>query len=267
MRIYIVFYVILILLGCGSQLSHAGQGGTSVSLDRFTAHKIDHILALRQAAPHATPGEVIDLISRQFLGTPYAADRLIGSATVPEQLVIDFRALDCFTYLDYVEALRHARSRSDFVQRLVRTRYAGGDISFLHRKHFFSDWAYTAPALALDVTGTVSPHAVRVRKNLNARADGKQYLPGLPDIERDITYIPSRYVDAELLKHLRTGDYIGIYTNRAGMDVSHVGIYILTRKGPMLRNASSLKANRKVVDSPFLAYVRSKPGIVVYRPR
>lgn len=276
MRIYIVFYLIFALTGCVDQLSHharkamqvhAAQSGTSVTLDSFTARKIDRILALRHASPHAPPGQVIDLISRQFLGTPYVANGLIGSATIPEQLVIDFRAMDCFTYLDYVEALRHAQSRTDFVQRLIRTRYVGGEISFLDRKHFFSDWADRAPALVLDVTAKISPHAVHVVKNLNDKTDGKPYVPGLPDVEREITYIPGRYIDGELLKRLHVGDYVGIYTNRAGLDVSHVGIYVVTRKGPMLRNASSLKANRKIVDSPFLAYVKSKPGIVVYRPR
>ncbi len=35
----------------------------------------------------------------------------------------------------------------------------------------------------------------------------------------------------------------------------------------MLRDASSKKANMKVVDSPFLEYAKHTPGIVVLRPR
>ncbi|WP_146674791.1 N-acetylmuramoyl-L-alanine amidase-like domain-containing protein, partial [Salmonella enterica] len=31
------------------------------------------------------------------------------------------------------------------------------------------------------------------------------------------------------------------------------------------RNASSLAANRKVVDTPFMEYMHSRPGIVVLR--
>jgi hypothetical protein len=34
----------------------------------------------------------------------------------------------------------------------------------------------------------------------------------------------------------------------------------------MLRNASLRVANMKVVDSPFLAYIKSVPGIIVLRP-
>ncbi|WP_348537582.1 N-acetylmuramoyl-L-alanine amidase-like domain-containing protein [Nocardia cyriacigeorgica] len=35
---------------------------------------------------------------------------------------------------------------------------------------------------------------------------------------------------------------------------------------PVFRNASSLSADSKVVDAPFLDYVRSTPGILVLRP-
>lgn len=55
--------------------------------------------------------------------------------------MIDFRGLDCFTYIDYVEALSTARSEGEFVQRLVDIRYVDGNIAFPQRKHFFTDWA------------------------------------------------------------------------------------------------------------------------------
>ncbi|WP_254614929.1 N-acetylmuramoyl-L-alanine amidase-like domain-containing protein [Burkholderia pyrrocinia] len=66
---------------------------------------------------------------------------------------------------------------------------------------------------------------------------------------------------------LRTGDLIGIYAKADGLDVTHVGFFVETNDGPMLRNASSEKANMKVVDSPFVEYVKNTPGIVVLRLR
>jgi hypothetical protein len=45
----------------------------------------------------------------------------------------------------------------------------------------------------------------------------------------------------------------------------HVGIVVRHDGQVWFRNASSLAANRKVVDSPFLEYMRAKPGIVVLR--
>ncbi|MGO4743832.1 DUF1460 domain-containing protein [Serratia quinivorans] len=240
------------------------------SMDNDTLNKLNALLALRANAPaeeRQNNGRMIDLLSRPFLGTPYVANRLIGSQETPEQLVIDFRGLDCFTYIDYVDALRQANSQADFVQRLIQIRYAHGDISFLQRKHFFTDWSHQAKTNVTDVTATLSPHAVTLVKNLNEKSDGSHYLPGLKNVRRSITYLPSEFIDDKVLAQLHTGDYVGIYTNLPGLDVTHTGIYIMTANGPVLRNASSRKENMQVVDSPFMEYVQATPGIVVLRAK
>lgn len=239
-----------------------------LNLDAYTSKKLDAVLEARTNKSYLDKGQMIDLVSGAFLGTPYRSNMLVGTANVPEQLVIDFRGLDCFAYLDYVEALRRSTSQQDFVRNLVQVRYKGGDVGFSNRKHFFTDWAYgTAYPVADDITAQISPGAVSVRKRLNERSKGNVYLPGLPVVERSMTYIPSRLVDSQVVSHLRTGDYIGIYTPLPGLDVTHVGFFIMTDKGPVLRNASSRKENRKVMDLPFLDYVSEKPGIVVFRAK
>lgn len=238
-----------------------------VNLDDFTARRIDELLASKAAAGALGKGDLIELLSRQFLGTPYAADTLIGSATEPEQLVADFRRVDCFTYLDYVEALSRSADRDQFLSNLADTRYAGGTVDFAHRKHFFSDWSHTPSIAATDITATLSPAAVTVTKSLNAKADGGTYLPGLPVVDRDITYLPAGTVDDAVVGGLRTGDYVGAYADQPGLDVTHVGIFVMTPGGPVFRNASSLAANEQVVDTPFADYVRTTPGILVLRPR
>ncbi|EFE93880.1 DUF1460 domain-containing protein [Serratia odorifera] len=265
--------LMLLLGGCAGQpplAPHAPQPTQStdsqVNIDPLTRAKIDAILALRNSQPSLNDGQRIALISQQFLDTPYLADRLIGSASNVERLTIDFRALDCFTLLDYVEALRNAEDYPQFIHQLTTARYVNGEIGFLTRKHFFSDWSQPPHASAKDISAQLSPQAVTLHKTLNHKADGGQYLPGLPNVTRAISYIPSGYVDDHLLSQLRTGDYIGIYSNLPGLDVSHVGIYVMTPSGPVLRNASSREHNRRVVDSPFIDYVIATPGIVVLRP-
>lgn len=66
---------------------------------------------------------------------------------------------------------------------------------------------------------------------------------------------------------MQTGDYVGIYSPLAGLDVSHTGIIIKKGNQVWLRNASSLKKNMKVVDTPLLSYIKTRPGIVIARPR
>nr|WP_241566445.1 DUF1460 domain-containing protein [Mycolicibacterium elephantis] len=206
------------------------------------------------------------MLSRLFLGTPYGADTLIGSAADPEQLVVELEKVDCFTYADYVEALKRADNRETFVDALIDVRYRDGVVAYQNRKHFFTDWAVDAPTLATDVTASLSPDAVAVHKDLNQKDSGGVYLPGLPVVARTVTYIPSQSVDELVLSQLRTGDYIGAFAQDGGLDVTHVGVFVETPDGPVFRNASSLNAYHKVVDQSLWDYLQTVPGIVVLRP-
>ncbi|WP_228781150.1 DUF1460 domain-containing protein [Nocardia cyriacigeorgica] len=264
LRIIARALLLVLALVCGPAVLVPGAAAAP-ALDDVTARRIDELLAVRAGAATQSKGELIELLSRQFLGTPYGANMLIGSAIEPEQLVVDFRRVDCFTYLDYVEALSRSTTRDEFLTNLIQTRYTGGRVEFTHRKHFFTDWAHTDRTAATDITSSLTPAAVTTTKRLNAKADGTPYLPGLPVVDRPITHIPSSAVDQSVIANLRTGDYIGAYTDQPGLDVTHVGIFVSTPNGPVFRNASSLAADNKVVDTPFLDYVQSTPGILVLR--
>lgn len=258
----IIVRVLLIVLALSCALVAPAQAAPQVHLDDTTARKLDELLAVRASAG-ADKGALIEVLSRQFLGTPYGANMLIGSDTTPEQLVVDLRRVDCFTYLDYVEALTSATDRDSFLDNLVRTRYRDARVDYAHRKHFFTDWAHTGAAT--NVTAAVSPAATTVTKHLNAKADGGHYLPGLPVTDRQVTYIPSTAVTPEVIANLRTGDYLGAYTDQAGLDVTHVGIFVAGPSGPIFRNASSLSATYEVVDTPLTDYLRTVPGLLVLR--
>nr|CRL71522.1 transglycosylase [Mycolicibacterium malmesburyense] len=222
---------------------------------------LERMLAVRNGAGAGSA----EAISREFLGTLYGADTLIGSASEPERLVVELTKVDCFTLADYVEALKRAGNRDEFVTALREVRYRDGVVNFQNRKHFFTDWA-AEPAVANDVTADLSPNAVAVQKNLNEKDSGGVYLPGLPVVPRTVSYIPSEQFDDGVVSGLRTGDYIGAYAEDGGLDVTHVGIFVDTPSGPVLRNASSLPGDNKVVDTPLFDYLRTVPGAVVLRP-
>lgn len=274
LQIIFAVLIVFVLSACGGSTDDSAPqtvpeqvAQALADMNRTTSSKLDEVVAMHAVHQNLDAGQMIGMLSSAFLGTPYRGNMLIGSESVPEKLVIDFSGLDCFTYLDYVESARRANTLEDFAYRLVQTRYVNGEIKFTHRRHFFTDWAYRSPVTADDITSSLSPNAVTVRKDLNRKMDGSFYLPGVPVVQRDVTYIPSSFVNDYVLSQLRTGDFIGIYSKTAGLDVTHVGIYIDTAAGPMLRNASSTAANMKVVDSPFLKYVKNTPGIVVLRVR
>jgi cell wall-associated NlpC family hydrolase len=216
----------------------------------------------------AGPGERVAAISARFLGTPYRAGTLVGSATTPERLTIELAAVDCFTLLDYVEALRRAAVPGDFRERLVEVRYGGGSIAWEQRRHFFTDWAADPGGRIKDVTAETGGDAtIQVGKRLNLRADGSEILPGVTVRERTVRYIPTAAFGEVLLDRLQTGDYLGVYSDAPGLDVSHVGI-VVRRDGQVLfRHASSRAEAGRVIDSDLRGYLTGKPGAVILRPR
>ncbi|WP_448868780.1 DUF1460 domain-containing protein [Enterobacter ludwigii] len=235
-------------------------------IDGYSARKVDEIIqSIVLPNAKAKQGDLIGLVSSTFLQTPYQGETLIGSQSMPEQLVVNLRGVDCFTLVDYIQALTKSDTRRAFLRQLVKTRYVDGKVSYLTRRHFLSDWFATSAHNARDVTPEISPNYFTAEKQLNRKPDGGEYIPGLGIHPRKINYIPGKAISQQVLDRLKTGDYVGVYSPLEGLDVSHVGIVVRHDGQVWFRNASSLAANRKVVDSPLLEYMRAKPGIVVLR--
>ncbi|HYQ48316.1 MAG TPA: N-acetylmuramoyl-L-alanine amidase-like domain-containing protein [Thermodesulfovibrionales bacterium] len=222
---------------------------------------------IHRAARIPAAGERIAFISGHFLGIPYRESTLIGDAHVPENLVVDFSGVDCFTFLDYVEAMRMSSSVDDFPLVLQKVRYHGGVVTYRTRNHFFSGWAMYNSGFVTDVTGQIGHgRALSVRKELNRRGDGTLLLEGIEPRVVSLNVIPAHAIDHEVISGLRTGDYAGIYSEREGLDVSHVGIVIRTEDDLFLRHASSAPDAQAVVDQNFREYIKGKPGLIVLRP-
>lgn len=212
-------------------------------------------------------GRRIEYLSRRFLGVPYAAATLRGDEMTDEVLVVNLGAVDCFTLIDYVEAMRLSASFAEFRDKLRRVRYRAGIVAFRERNHFFSDWVLHNSGFVRDATAEIGGiDAVRAPKRLNKKDDGTFLIPGVDQRGCVVTYIPSGAMRGVVLDRLQTGDYAGMYSPLAGLDVSHVGIVV--RRGPSLlfRHASSAAAHRKVVEVDLVRYVRGAPGVVVLRP-
>lgn len=259
-------WTVLLLSSYLTACTSSGADKYQTVMDSVSAEKVNRIIQSEVIPSRGgNHGKVISRVSSAFLGTPYQANTLIGGPSTPEALVVNFNGVDCFTLVDYVEALTRSRDQKTFLHNLVKTRYIGGDVKYLSRRHFFTDWFATKPRNARDVTPDISPDYVVVDKQLNRKSDGSEYIPGLGIHPRKINYIPGKAINEQVLSRLRTGDYIGVYSPLDGLDVSHVGIVVRHDGQVWYRNASSLAVNRKVVDSPFIEYMHSKPGIVVLR--
>ncbi len=221
---------------------------------------------LAAAGSVESPGDRIVALSRQFLGTPYAADTLVGGPGEAERLVINLDGFDCFTLLDTVEALRRSASADDFPAQLRSVRYRHARVAYQERRHFFSDWVADGEGPLSDVTQQVGQgRAMVATKQLNLRGDGSLLLGGIPVSRRDIFYIPAEMIDQQLLMALQPGDYVGIYSRQDGLDVSHTGLIVKETDRIMLRHASSRRGVDQVVDEELFTYLQGKPGLLVYR--
>jgi hypothetical protein len=214
------------------------------------------------------PAERIVKLSGYFIDTPYVANTLVGGPQVNERLVINLVEVDCFTLIDLIEALRRTFIVEDFPKNLMAVRYFDGKVTYAKRRHFFSDWIASGTGVVVDVTAEVGQEKTRqVSKQLNRRSDGTLWLPGIAVTPREIAYIPSELIDTRVLSALLPGDYVGIYSERPGLDVSHTGVLIKNNNNVKLRHASSRSGVEKVVDDELLEYLQGRAGLVVYRAK
>jgi hypothetical protein len=238
----------------------------SIILGKWTKEKLDSLL--HESSQINDAGKRIDFLSRQFMGLDYKESTLIGKIAFPEVFVINLQGVDCFTFIDYIEAMRLSGSFSEFKKNLKKVRYKSGEVEFKKRNHFFTDWREYNSDFIDDVTHAIVGKKTKgVMKILNKKKDGTYFIPGIKPARRKIRYIPSDAIDESVLDKLKTGDYIGIYSKLKGLDVSHVGIIIKSRDKVYLRHASSQKRFRRVTDQNFKRYIANKLGIIILRPK
>ncbi len=232
--------------------------------------------------------------ARQLMDLPYVAHTL-EIKDMEEHLAINLHSLDCTTLVENCCALAlttsHGSKRwQDFLHWLQRLRYDGGKIDgYKSRNHYFSQWIQSGERLGL--VREVIPDAgisVPMKLSLTYMSEHPNAYPLLKvnmeerkliaEMEKrasgaTIRYIPKERVgdSRKVLRDIKDGDIIAITTNKAGLDVSHVGFAVWGKDGKLhLLNASSI--HKKVILEPMTLYDYmqkhpSQTGIRVIRLR
>jgi hypothetical protein len=200
----------------------------------------------------------IKKLTDKFLKTDYVSNTLSNSQidTSKENLIVNFEALDCFTFIDTIKALKQSHSFKSFKTELLATRYKDSHVGYHTRNHFFSDWLNN-PTIE-NITCKIG----NCKKSIKYLNKNYKYLKEIPTVKREIAYIHPKNIDISKLKN---GDYIGIYTNKPDLDVTHTGIIIKKNNKVYIRHASS--KYKKVMDSELFEYTKKKLGILVYRDK
>lgn len=85
----------------------SGQAvGYITKIDEKTLIELNEIITTKVTPnQHSEKSILLKEILASFLDIPYQANTLIGSSIIPEELVVNFNDVDCFTLLDYIQAI------------------------------------------------------------------------------------------------------------------------------------------------------------------
>ena len=229
---------------------------------------------LQQASELPTDSNLMMFFGKKFINYPYVAFTL--DQNKDEKLVINTKGLDCTTYVENVLALsicakKKIKDFEGFCDVLKDVRYIDGKVGYTTRQHYFTIWMednikdslvervnLPDPPLSANRTPFVNYMTTHVAsyRMLNAH---KEWLPEIKAMEDKVSHTSFPYIPKQQLKdsnryrdYINDGDIIAIVTDKAGLDISHVGLASWHKDGLHLLNASSL--HKKVIDEPMTLY-------------
>lgn len=251
--------------------------------DRQIFSNLIDILGREAMAGHGISKLVIEA-GRHFLGARYVADTLERR---PEQLVINLRVFDCFTFVENAVVLAGLASTERhgfqaYAESLRMSRYRMGRIDgYPSRLHYFTDWIYenNRRGILKDLTRALGGKSFQ--KKIRFMTSNRNRYPGLQEenaysrmeeVEKRISRRIRYEIPAEMLSmvedRIMEGDIISILTDREGLDCLHVGLAV--RKGSRLHLLHASGKAGAVVMSPqtlntYLADNSSRTGILIAR--
>jgi hypothetical protein len=239
-------------------------------------------------------GTAIAHMGRTFVGTAYVPQTL--EVEGPEGLVIDFRGLDCVTFVENAFALARfvrgggaglldARPAAEarYAQMLAELRYRDGVIDgYPSRLHYFSDWIADNARRGLVVDIGAELGGVRDDEPVDfmtTHPDAYRQLHDPENVERvreaearlsaaGRAYVPEERI-AEVAERIRDGDIIAATSTVAGLDVAHTGLALRIDGRLHLLHAPLVGDSVEISEVPLaerILDISGQDGIMVARP-
>jgi len=206
---------------------------------------------LRHAGVDTLPlGEVMAALGSTFVGTAYVPHTL--EADGPEGLVINFRGLDCVTFVENVFALARfyreswtpelmqdrARAEDRYEVLLTELRYRGGEVDgYGSRLHYFTDWVQDNELKGLVTDVSEELGGVRDTEAVDFMTTHVEAYRQLSDAatvvevrsaEERLSSLGRFYVPEDRIavasSGIRNGDVIAATSTVRGLDVAHTGL-------------------------------------------
>jgi hypothetical protein len=233
-------------------------------------------------------------IGRTFVGTAYVPRTL--EVEGPEGLVINFRGLDCVTFVENALALARfvkaggarllpARPAAEaaYAALLTELRYRGGVIDgYASRLHYFSEWVSdnARRGLVADLGGRLggvrddepidfmSTHPAAYRQLADPASLELVRATEAALSARGRTFIPEGRI-ADASAGIRDGDIIAATSTVAGLDVAHTGLALWVEGSLRLLHAplvgDSVEISTVSLAERILS-IEGQDGILVARP-
>src|SRR5271170_3217541 len=202
----------------------------------------------------------IEVISRHFLGRPYEANPLIGSADSAEVFTASIDRFDCVTYIETVVALARASTVNGFIEWLRKIRYERGRIQWERRNHYMTGWIRNN--VRAGIIKPISMPAVPIL----SRERVLNVVPGLDPQRIRVKCVPKRAA-RRLEPYLQSGDLIFFVSTRKNLDVFHAGIIVRDGKTVLMLHAS--RSQGHVVEQELSNFVKANrmSGFIIMRPQ
>jgi hypothetical protein len=231
-------------------------------------------------------GDVMAVLGSLFVGTPYVANTLEERG--PEHLVVNFRGLDCVTFVETTLALASCvRFRTPtfeaYKKELQRIRYRAGVIDeYPSRLHYFSDWIDDNGTRGIVENISKGIGGVRYTKEINfmsthrsayRQLKSERYLRVVKAWEKKISEREHYFIPKEMLASVQDkihdGDIIAITTSVEGLDIGHTGLAIHYGSELKYLHAPLSKGTVQVSEQSLVDYLmahKNQTGIMVARP-
>jgi hypothetical protein len=239
-------------------------------------------------------GDAMAALGRTFVGTAYVPQTL--EVEGPEGLVINFRGLDCVTFVENVLAMsRFVRAygqeavtdrpaaEASYESLLAEIRYRGGRVAgYPSRLHYFTDWIAdnASRGLVLDIsaelggvldgepidfmtTHTQAYHQLADPVNVAIVRESEEALN-----VRGRTYVPQERI-GPAAPGIRDGDIIAATSTVAGLDVAHTGLALWVDGTLRMMHAPLVGDSVQISEITLAERIQGiggQDGIIVARP-
>ena len=217
--------------------------------------------------------ERINYFSNKLKGKPYFLGPLgEGLSIYPSYKPrVNFREMDCLTYMEHVLALAHSKNYSDFFNILQNIRYKNGIIDYKTRNHFLiADWLQNNK-FALDNELWIMNNEYKLfEKEIYKKKFFGDSSAINPKISIDFLPKEKAIIYADTAKFAKDTIFgVAILSDLPGLDAAHTGFAIGNgaKNGLKFRHASQLKG--KVIEQPLSEFLKTTkiktPGIVFFK--